>query len=271
MENIRQALERAKGSQKPGRIGIDSPHIQGGQVFGDAHNVREWVEEVELDVARLQSRRIVSYDGMDPRSRAFDMLRTEILQTMSQRGWKSLAVTSPTPSCGKTLIAVNLALSMARQPESRIFLADVDLRKPQVASCLGLKDKEGVVGVVEGRTELYRATVRVRAGSSRLEVLPTAPAANSSDIIGSGAMRTLLDAITKNTQSQIVILDMPPLLTGHDVISILPHVDCVLLVAAAGTTTASEIKLCSKHLEETNVVRFVLNKVPELTTQYAYY
>src|ERR1700722_17013008 len=112
MENIRQALERAKGTQEQSRIGSELPRIHAGQVFGDAHSGREWVEEVELDVAHLQSRRIVSYDGMDPRSRPFDMLRTEILQTMNQRGWKSLAVTSPTPSCGKTLIAVNLALSM---------------------------------------------------------------------------------------------------------------------------------------------------------------
>ena len=271
MENIRQALERAKGAQQQSRSGVESPRIQARQVFGDAHDDRGLREEVELDVARLQSRRIVSYDGLDTRSRAFDMLRTEILQTMSQRGWKTLAVTSPTPSCGKTLIAVNLALSMARQPEARIFLADLDLRKPQVASCLGLKDGEGVVSIVEGRSELYRATVRARVGSSRLEVLPTAPTANSSDIVGSEAMRTLLDEITKHSQSQIVILDLPPLLTGHDVISILPHVDCVLLVAAAGTTTASELKQCSKHLENTNVVRLVLNKVSEQTTQYAYY
>jgi protein-tyrosine kinase len=271
MENIRQALERAKGSQQQSRIGVESPRSQARQVFGDAHDDREMREEVELDIARLQSRRIVSYDGMDTRSRAFDMLRTEILQSMSQRGWKTLAVTSPTPSCGKTLIAVNLALSMARQPEARIFLADLDLRKPQVASCLGLKDGEGVVSIVEGRSELYRATVRARVGSSRLEVLPTAPAANTSDIVGSEAMNMLLDGITKHSQSQIVVLDLPPLLTGHDVISILPHVDCVLLVAAAGTTTASELKQCSKHLENTNVVRLVLNKVSEQTTQYAYY
>jgi protein-tyrosine kinase len=271
MENIRQALERAKGYQKqPSSVSVESPR-QAGLVFGDAHESREWSREIELDLAHLQSHRIVAYDGKDLRSRSFDMLRTEVLQTMDQRGWKSLAVTSPAPNCGKTLVAVNLALSMARQPERQVLLADMDLRRPYVANCLGLKDEVGVVGVIEGRLGLHGAVVRARVGDSRLEVLPTAPAANSSDMVGSSAMRKFLEEITRLSQSRIVILDLPPLLTGHDVISILPHVDCVLLVAAVGTTKVSEIKECGKYLEGTDVVRFVLNKVPEVTTSYVYY
>jgi len=69
----------------------------------------------------------------------------------------------------------------------------------------------------------------------------------------------------------MVILDLPPLLTGHDAISILPHVDCVLLVAAVGTSKVSEIEECNKYLQATDVVRVVLNKVPETATAYAYY
>ena len=42
-------------------------------------------QEVELDVAYLQSQRIVAFDGNDLRSRSFDMLRTEILQSMDLR------------------------------------------------------------------------------------------------------------------------------------------------------------------------------------------
>jgi hypothetical protein len=136
---------------------------------------------------------------------------------------------------------------------------------------LGLKGKEGVVGVIEGRVELFGATVKARIGDSRLDILPTIPASNSSDMVSSSAMRMLLEEITGRSQSRIVILDLPPLLTGHDAISILPQVDCVLLVAAVGTTKVSEIKECNKYLEGTDVVRFVLNKVPESATTYAYY
>jgi protein-tyrosine kinase len=271
MENIRQAVERAKGRPQPqSGIGFEPPRQQA-RHFGDAPQGRERIDEVELDSACLQSQRIVAHIGRDPRSRSFDMLRTEVLQSMNLNSWKTLAVTSPTPNCGKTLTAINLALSMARQPERQVLLADLDLRKAHLASCLGLKCKEGVVGVIEGRIELHSAIVRARVGNSRLEVLPTAPASNSSDLVGSSAMRLFLEEITGPSQSQIVILDLPPLLTGHDVISILPHVDCVLLVAAVGTTKVSEIQECNNHLAGTNVVRFVLNKVRESTTTYAYY
>jgi len=273
MENIRQAIERAKAlPQQHGGIGLEPPRQQARRIFGDAHVSTERSQELELDVAYLQSQRIVAYDGKDLRSRSFDMLRTEVLRSMDLKGWKTLAVTSPTPGCGKTLTAVNLALSMARQPERQVFLADLDLRKPQVANCLGLKCAEGVLGVIEGRIEVDDAIIPAHVGGSRLDILPTASTSDSSDLVGSSAMRTLLQDIAgRGGQSRIAIIDLPPLLTGHDVISILPQVDCVLLVAAVGTSTVSEIEECNKHLQATDVVRFVLNKVPGSTTRYSYY
>jgi protein-tyrosine kinase len=273
VENIRQAIERAKGHERQQTgISLDRSRPHANHVFGDAHQgTRKLSPDVELDAAYLQSQRIVAYNGKDLLSRPFDLLRTEILQTMDLKGWKTLAVTSPTPSCGKTVTAVNLALSMARQPERQVLLADLDLRKPHVASCLSLKCDEGVVGILEGRRELHSAIVCARVGDSRLEILPTIAAPNYSDLVDSSAMRNFLEEITQPSQSRIVILDLPPLLTGHDVISVLPRIDCVLLVAAIGTTRVSEIKECSKYLEGTEVVRFVLNKVTESTTTYAYY
>ena len=272
MEYIRQAIERAKElPSQPIGIGLEAPQQQLRQGYRGAPHIREKSAEVELDSAYLQSQRIVAYDGKDLRSRSFDMLRTEILQSMDLKGWKTLAITSPTQSCGKTLTAINLALSMARQAERQVFLADLDLRKPQVATSLGLKCKDGTVGVIEGRVELDSAIVQARVGASRFEVLPTAPASNPSDLVGSGAMKMLLQDIAGQALSRISILDLPPLLTGHDVISILPHVDCVLLVAAVGTTKASEIEECNKYLQGTDVVRVVLNKVPETNTKYLYY
>ena len=271
MVNIRQAVERAKGRpQQHGGVGFEPSLQPNRRSFGDTNEEKERTEEIALDLAYLHSKRIVAYDGKDLHSRHFDMLRTEVLRSMDLKGWKTLAVTSPTPNCGKTLTAINLALSMARQPERQVLLADLDLRKAQVAGSLGLKCREGVLGVIEGRLEVDRAIIRARAGGSRLEVLPTASTLDSSDLVGSSAMKNLLHDITGHGPSRIIILDLPPLLTGHDVITILPQVDCVLLVAAVGTSTISEIEECNKHLQATDVVRFVLNKVPASEAGYAY-
>ena len=271
MEYIRQAIERAKEHPGQSGTGLEAPRARASQGFAASRHRWEPTPEVELDSAYLQSQRILAFDGQDVHSRSFDLLRTEVLRSMDLEGWKSVAVTSPTPSCGKSLTAINLALSMARQPERQVFLADLDLRKPRVAESLGLQCREGVLGVLEGRIEMGSATIRARVGASNLEILPTSPTANSSDLVSSNEMKKLLQEITGDG-SRIVILDLPPLLTGHDALSILPEVDCVLLVAAVGISKISEIEECKKYLQGTSLVRFVLNKAPVSSNAYgAYY
>lgn len=271
MENIRQAIELARATEQQRGPRSEIPRSQASRGSGSTSAGTQQAEEVELDSAHLQSRRIVAYDGNDPRSRPFDILRTEVLRSMDLKGWKILGVTSPTPNCGKTLTAINLALSLGRQPERQVFLADLDLRMPQVAASLGLRCGQGLLGVIEGRIGVDSATVRVRAGNGRLEVLPTPRASNASDLVDSSALTLLLRNISEYGRSRIIILDLPPLLSGHDVISILPQLDCVLLVGAVGLSTVADIEECGKYLETTDVVRFVLNKVPKSTTKYAYY
>ena len=85
-------------------------------------------------------------------------------------------------------------------------------------------------------------------------------------------LATLLQTIKRDFRSRIVIFDLPPLLIGDDVISILPQMDAVLLVAGIGTTSVADIKECQKHLRHSNVVRVVVNKVTEdIDTYQAYY
>jgi Mrp family chromosome partitioning ATPase len=272
MENIREAVERAKRRNGPqNSTGLEPPSKQTRLVLGDSQESLNYPQEVELNLPYLQSHLAVAYDGRDVRSRPYDMLRTEILQAMDSKGWKTLAVVSPTPSCGKTLTAVNLALSLARQRQHQVLLIDLDLRRPQVATTLGLEQKDGVVGILERRLQLHDAVIRARAGDSRLEILPTGPARNPSDMIGSGEIQTLLEKASGQSPSRITIVDLPPLLAGHDAISILPLVDCVLMVAAVGTTKIKEISECNKYLEGSNVVRFVLNKASEAIATYVYY
>src|SRR5579872_966084 len=107
MENIRQAIERVKARTK--QQSPLSPEIsrqQMGLGLGQTYGSNAATKDFELDLAYLQSQRIVSYDGRDPRSRPFDILRTEVLREMDLNGWKILAITSPTPGCGKTLTAI---------------------------------------------------------------------------------------------------------------------------------------------------------------------
>src|SRR5215475_235876 len=130
MENIRQAVERARASHDSEQpIGVQPPHLMGDR----EGTIDTQHPAIELRKSYLLSKRIVAHDAADSRSRPYDVLRTQVLRSMDLKNWKVLAITSPTPGCGKTLTALNLALSIARQPERSVLLVDLDLQKPQVA------------------------------------------------------------------------------------------------------------------------------------------
>jgi protein-tyrosine kinase len=199
------------------------------------------------------------------------MLRTQVTQTMDQHGWKILGLTSPTAGCGKTVTALNLAFSIARLENRSALLVDLDLRKPEISDYLGLRlTDRGLLDVLDNRISSRHATIQVRATATdqRIAVLPTASAKESAGLMGSQAMGSLLRELKRD--APIVILDLPPILSSDDVISILPQVDCVLLVAAAGRSNPSDILKSIRHLESTQVVRVVLNMATDEMADYYY-
>jgi Mrp family chromosome partitioning ATPase len=270
MENIRQAVERAREAR--------GPDGKNQRLTGSAHRLQRALSDLidesvhDLNVSHLEAHRIIGHDPADPRSSSYDMLRTQVLRSMESVSQNVLAITSPTAGCGKTLTAINLALSIARQQDRSVLLLDMDMQKGQVAKCLGLKCENGLISVLEERVTLVRALVRIRAGKSGLLVLPTEIAAfGSSDWMTSQAMELFFQQIRREFPSHIIIVDLPPMLYGDGVIAILPYIDCVLLVAAIGTTTLPEIQVCRKHLQATEMVRFVLNKDREMKSNCYYY
>ena len=280
MENIRQALKRAQelSTGRPRRLGEDplnaSPRYQTRQNIGimePAAPGREASQEIALNLRSLEANRIIAQDDTDARSRFFDILRTQVLQAMDEKNLKILGITSPSPACGKTVTSINLALSIARQPERSAFLVDMDLQKPQIANYLGIDCQDGLISVLEGRTDLWNASVMARAGKYGITVLPAEkPTSGSSAWMTSREMSTILQEIRRDYSSDTIIVDLPPMLASDDVIAILPQLDCILLVAAIGKTTVAEVEECNRYLQSTDVIRLVLNKIPRLNAQYYY-
>jgi protein-tyrosine kinase len=260
MEEIRQAIERvrATGASHAPRI-VDAPSLLGPQS-----------EEVVLDPSWLLSHRIVAHDRDAWEARPFDILRTQVLQAMDANGWKILGVTSPTPACGKTLTAVNLTLSMARQHDRQVALVDLDLRKPDVAKYLGLEAHRATVeNVLEGQSVLRDAMVLARAGNPRFWVLPSRPSREASELIGSRGMQDLLQSLRRDCA--VVIVDLPPVLSSDDVMCMMPHLDCFVLVTSVGRTKNSEVEESIRQVDGAKLVRLVLNKDPTARPNYYYY
>lgn len=272
MEHIREAIERAKERNVtglPGVVAANGTPLQPLLNDAAANGAVTDIEEVRLNAVQLEDNRIIAHDVADPRSKAIDMLRTQVLQSMNLNSWQMLGITSPTASCGKSVISINLALSIARQSERSVLLVDFDFQKPQVAKYLGLKRDLGILGVLEGRTKLLAATKKVRVYNQQMFVLPCeASTPRSSEFMSSRAMTTVLNEIKRDFRAFTVIFDLPPMLPSDDVLSIIPNIDCVMLIAAAEHTTIPEVKECTKFLEQVPVVRVVLNKASDKVTSY---
>lgn len=269
MDSIRHAVDLARAGNARGE-NVDAPSPRG----PGAAVIDPQVKEIDLNPAHLESTRIVASGTTDEHGRCYDMLRTQVLQAMDKNSWQFLAITSPTAGCGKTVTACNLALSIARLPERSVLLVDMDLQKPKISEYLGIDQKEGLLSILDGRATLLSRIVQAHVGRrTQLMVLPGEPCkSGSSEWMASKTMGTLLQTIKREFRSRIVIFDLPPLLQGDDVISILPQMDAALLVAGVGTTTVSDLKECQKHLQTTPVVRVLVNKVTETTdSYYAYY
>lgn len=224
---------------------------------------------VELDPAQLERERIVAHQKTHPASWAFDVLRTQILQKMDQNGWRTLAVTSPTMESGKTVVAINLAIGIAQQTNRTSLLVDFDFRRPRVAKALGLQPSVSLNQVLEGSANVEAALVN--PGMPRFVVLPTQqPITGSAEVLGSSKVQSLVSELRERYSDRVVVIDLPPVLAADDVLSILPRVDCVLLVVGNGTSTKKEIDEAMNRLSKAQLLGVVLNK-DDAPTGSAYY
>jgi len=216
-------------------------------------------EVVPLDDAHLERHRVIAHQKTHPASWSFDVLRTQVLQQMDEKGWRTLAITSPTVESGKTLVSINLAMSIAQQTNRTALLVDFDLRRPKVASNLGLRRKTSLNEVLEGGVDVAKAMVN--PGLERLVVLPTdRPVPKAAELLASAKVSELIAELRDRYGDRIVILDLPPILVADDVMAVLPHVDCVLLVVGSGASSEKEIEEAMTRLSKAQLLGVVLNK-----------
>lgn len=261
MERIKQAIEKVKQQNKSAGLNALGGRLEKNNTSGSEVDEFSYssTKTVELDPDHLEKSRIIVYNQQDVKSTIFDILRTKILSKMQENGWKTIAVTSPTQGCGKTVISVNLAISMARYTDFSVMLADFDLKKPEVSKNLGLITKHSIMDYFEDKVKLE--DMLVNPGVPRLVVLPNNKAyKDSSALMSSRKMSSFVEQVKDRYASRIIIFDLPPLLATDDAIAFLPNVDCVLLVVGNGMCSKSEIEESMRLLSSKKLLGTVLNK-----------
>jgi tyrosine-protein kinase Etk/Wzc len=163
---------------------------------------------------------------------AFRMLRTGLAFANAERPLRTIAVTSPGPSEGKSTISVNLA-SVLAQAGSRVLLVDADMRHPVLHTIFKHAKKPGLSDLIISETDLAQAICPT--GLDGLSYLPCGTVPPSpADLLTLNAARDLLDRL--KSEYDYVVIDTPPVLVAADTPVIGTLVDTCVMVVRAGIT-----------------------------------
>jgi Mrp family chromosome partitioning ATPase len=208
---------------------------------------------------QLRERCVVFPDETGPATLAYKMLRAQVLQRARQHGMRCIGVVSAASGEGKTVTAINLALSLAAEPNQTVVLLDLDLKRPAVAGLLGLSVEQGLERYFNANERLENLW-RKLAGTERIAVIPTSgPQAGSSELLSSAATVELFRQLREVSGDPLILVDLPPALLSDDVLSVSPQLDGIVLVVTEEQTRREDIQRVFELLRSTPVIGTVLN------------
>jgi capsular exopolysaccharide synthesis family protein len=203
-----------------------------------------------------------------PFGEAFRRLRTQIFASNPEVPIRTLLITSAEIGEGKSVIAANLAFSLA-QSGQKVIIVDCDLRKPSLDKIFNLQNKVGLSGVLKKYAEVEEVVQSSKAPG--LKVLTSGPLlSKSTELLGSPQMSSVLQELGE--WFDMVLLDTPSFLAVTDAALLSPQVDGVVLVIGRGQTREKALKTAEKQLADIHakLIGVVINRA-EQDGSYAYY
>jgi capsular exopolysaccharide synthesis family protein len=211
----------------------------------------------------------------------FRSLRSSLYQIRDQVPLKTIVISSAIPGEGKTFVAANLAISLARNNERPILLVDADLRRPSIHRLLGACDSPGLSQYLAGSILLPGILQRVgesalasEPGTRALSNLALIPAGHHDDnqspeLAGNHRMEELIAALSPHFSW--IIIDTPPALAVTDAVDLARTADGVLLVARGAATTFRVAQRAQAAFNNARILGFVLNAVKRAPHSESYY
>lgn len=199
---------------------------------------------------------------------AYNAIRTNLL--FSQQGEKCpiFVITSPTSNNGKSINAINMAISLA-QMGKRTLLIDADMRNPTIHRMFSIPVKNGLSEILAGLTDNITVSKTDVENLSVLTAGKIPP--NPTELLSSSRMDKLLDFV--KAHYDCVFIDTPPVNLVTDSTSFSSKATGYILVIKSVTTDIQEVKVTVSTLQHinANIVGFVLNDVNAKNKRYSLY
>jgi protein-tyrosine kinase len=201
---------------------------------------------------------------------AYGMLRSRLLHRARAEGWTSIGVTSAAPQDGKSLTAVNLSLSLAREKNSTVVLIDLDMRNPSVCRQLGVEPPVELRDFFEHGVRSPQELFMSMGVDNFIFAGSISPTTNASELLASARLEELLDFVRKSTTHPIIIIDLPPLPSPDDALVVAPRIDALVLVVSEGITPIAEMHKAVDLISGFPIAGVVLNRASSGGRKYAY-
>ncbi len=226
-----------------------------------------WQRLATVDVASrvLDKSLVITANRIDPAHASFDVLRTRLVQALAEKGWRRVAITSPSGGCGKSFTAMNLAVTLSRYDNFRTVLMDMDMRRPALAKYLGVKSPGSLGDVLRGETTMTQHLRRIsstdqKIGQNLALGLNDKAEDYAAELFQQQSTKEALGRMEYDLAPDVILYDLPPALAQDDVMAFRPYFDCVLMVVGGGISTAKEIREVHRRLgDDKPVLGVVLN------------
>jgi non-specific protein-tyrosine kinase len=225
---------------------------------------------VELDRDRMARNKCIALFPDSPYLDAFKILRTRINHLTLAGRSRTLMVTSVVPGEGKTLTAINLALTYAKEFSQTVLLVDCDFRRQDVHRYMGIESDRGLVDYL--LREIPLKDIIIWPGLEKMTLISGGQTIQeSTELLESSRMHGLVEELKNRYPDRFVIFDVPPVLAGADAIVFSTMVESIVMVVEAHKTPVEEIKNALDLLPRDKFLGFVLNKHDATDQKYRYY
>ncbi|GFO66567.1 polysaccharide biosynthesis protein [Geomonas limicola] len=213
------------------------------------------------------------YDPHSPTAEEFRKLKSVLVKMTSGEVFRNtLMVTSSLPSEGKSLTAVNLALSLAQELDHTVLLVDADLRRPSVHCYLNVEQGVGLSEVLTGQAGL--AETIIPTGIGKLSIIRAGhTVGNPSELFSSQRTKAVLNELKTRYPDRYIIFDTPPVLPFAESRSLAHLVDGVLFVVMERLASQGNIRDALESLKGSTILGMVYNAatVDNNDGRYSYY
>src|SRR5262245_7075612 len=220
--------------------------------------------------SRLHQRLILLTEPMAPECEQYRTLRAQLFHAAEKRETQVVVITSALAGEGKTSTALNLALAIAQSKENRVLVIDGDLRRPNIASYLGMRPKAGLGEVLKGEIDALDSIICVE--EPELYVLPVShQATDPTELLSSERFAEVVSEL--RDYFDFILIDSPPVAPFADSRLLSDQSDAVILVIRAENTPYRTVEKAVEILPSGRILGVALNGAGRLreTDYYDYY